>query len=526
MTKHDVPWYDWACEQLEQIADDSISKQKINAIKSAVDLANNNFKQKAMIRYERIPRDEPIIKYDDKLMYAGNANDVIARRTAKQQARREIEKVSFARDNTIRVTLVHAMRKLLHPDGVAHSTEDLLRVICQPYDVPPGLFLVNPNEHLKITGNWVDNVISILQDWESQLNVQLLKSESEPDWSIAWNTGIALTALQSLLNLLRNSIDSLDSKFLENLTFNFPRFSAGKSGQAACIPTSNPGIKVYLKISPWLAQLLQFDVAEDQEEYLWSLKFDTKRIGNKGNGNYEVKTGLTVAHLYYAVLIERLYQLKPAQLSPQRNYMITPSVSSDLPASLVDVLSPPERSVASFTIEAMRNKKSNRSFRLSTRRGSLPGEVPVVSKNVANSQRSVLPGPAHDDRNRGPLNKLISSDKLKYQHPSDKDELETFGSVFLDADDLDPCGKLQWMYMVLILIHKGQWFVVRPELLEDEHVLPEDQYTENRVHLALYDDLSEDLDWDSIVKAMPSAHWAIRIDGRGGFVCAVLDLSA
>lgn len=504
-----IPWYAWAEQALTEAG--SISDKARGVLQSALAFAQTGFEQKAYLRESR----------------EGGEHTVLELRTRHAQ---ELRAAQVQRDRAMKVALAHGLKRaaLAKPSQHMETTEaNMMRALCEPQPVPPGLALAQPEVHLGRRGNWVDKVGATLRLWENTVAMPFVGRKE--DWPFAWNTGIALTAFDRLRAHADGTVEKMEQMLLSSPGTPFPRFCARESGAATCIPTSipelpaKPGLKVRLDSAPWLAELLQFGKAKPLDAALWSLNFDTKRIGTKNNESHAVHTGLKVGHLYYAVLIERLYQLQPGLCNLQGTSM-TQLPPTDLPTALAQELSPPEWSPAVLALRAMNEsaaKKPASLIRLGTRRSvnvsALPLAAPTSIQSIPpKGQTESAPGTEY-----GAFNLLIPSGLLQYQLPIQSDESESFGSVVLSADALDATGNMQWMDMVLLVHSKGAWFVVRPELIEDEDHA-------DRVHLTLYSELPEALlavtDMQSIVKAMSRAHWAIHIQDRGGFVCAVVDI--
>jgi hypothetical protein len=502
-----IPWYEWARAKLSASSNTSVSAQSV--LQSALAFADAGFEQKAALR---APRD--------------GSNHLLGQRSRHAK---EVHAAQVARDMAIKVALAHGVQQSFVAKAGQQTANDAMRALCERQSVPPGLALAQPDEHLRQAGNWVDKVSATLQSWERNLSVSFLKSEA--DWPFAWNTGIALTAFDRLLAHAGGTVAKIEQFLLNSPDMPLPRFCASERGAATCIPTSipelkaKPGLKVRLDSAPWLAELLQFGKATPLNAALWSLDFDTKRIGSKGNEQHSVNTGLKVGHLYYAVLIERLYQLQPGLCTLQGTSMMQLS-PTDLPTALAQELSPPERPAATLALRAMNASAAKNpapEIRLKTRRSVNVSALPL---DISKDTPSALPARQTDSTQSaedGAFNLLIPSNLLQYQAPIPSYKYESFGSVVLSADELDATGDMQWMDTVLLVHRKDAWFVVRPELVEDEDHA-------DRVHLTLYSELPEALlavtDKQSIVKAMSRAHWAIHIQDRGGFVCAVVDMPA
>ena len=497
-----IPWLEFAKQLVAKAANDFDQP----LVQSAITLAESGFAQKAAFIQ---PRDAAVTLSNPA---CDNA--------------KKLKEVRIARDSAINVALAHGLSSLFEINELPGTQNDQLRKLVHNQPVPPGLSLAAPEQHLGQPGNWVSKVGKTLEDWEQRLGIRFLESEAE--WPTAWNTGIALTALERLQTHAGSSLTKMQEFLLgkpDVPATPLPRFCARARGAATCIPTASPGLKVRLDCAPWLAQLLQHGkgkpAPQGADQDLLSLHFDTKRIGNQGNDTNEVRTGLKVAHLYYAVLIERLYQLSP-HLYPTQGAVMTSPPPADLPPALAPLLSPPEQQVAPLAIAAMWRalvpSTPSKSIRLKTRRQtSLHALAPSLPPSLQTASDQAHSNHSED----GPINLHIRPDILQYQAPQPDNEVESFGSVRLDADELDPHGRLQWMDMVLLIAHKDQWFVLRPELVEHTQ---DDQ----RVHLATYDELPPELlasaSVQRIATAMAQAQWAIHIDGHAGFVCAAINL--
>ncbi len=474
--------------------------------KTAVNFANTQFNQRPVFW---IPRKE---KISNSATYGNYRNETRAAR--------------IQRDNTMKAALVHALRKAF-PNATVKT--ELLKALCEPQDVPPGVSLRDLD--LSHAGRWIDGAENIVVGWEKDLGVKFLHSDA--DWNFAWNTAIALTILDKLLGQGSNSLKSLLSGQRKWVLTPFPGFRSGPNG--SCLPTDT-SVLLWLDCSNWLAQLLQYNESHPTPSStstpaLWRLGFDTSRMSDRsaGSNNYVGTTLLGIAHLYYAVLIERLYQIQATRTAAHKSTVMHPDQNpvppNDLPKELVELLASAEWSVALTAIGQMQRKNPD-SFLAGLNFRYAPSPSSEQSVDLQYTLGSDLYARLFESKNSAPkklFNLFIPADKLEYRPPSDEDERPGFGSVILDPKELDVVGQLQWMDLMVVLKTRNDWFVLRPELVEDKA-------DPRRVHLAAYDELPQALelitDEQAIAKAMVGAKWAIRVDGPGGYVCAALSIEA
>lgn len=486
----DVPWYEWACKKVESLGNTNPDAKL--ALSSAIAFADAGFEQNAMLRVPTENRNRYIIGLQN--IHA-----------------REVHVARITRDAPVKVALAHAINQAFHAALHYPDATDAMTALCQEQPVPPGLVMA-------AAGYYPDKILQTVAYWEKKVSIEF----SYDGWPFAWNTGICLTAFQQLLTNAGQSFEGIEKFLLNSLDRPLPKFSALRSGKATCIPTS-PGLKVRLDCSFWLAQLLQHDRAKQTSEGFWSLDFDTKRIGTKGNESQIAHTGLKVGHLYYAVLIERLYQIKCTPICLRKPLMLK-SIPSNLPVTIVEKLSTFESFAAAKAIESMQMSlaaKSSTPIKLKTRRGSTHQPVTPMALAASTTMPILAVTSIFNLTGDNPHTFLTSSNLLQFEAAAPQNKETSFGSIMLSGLGFDAQESVQWIDVLLLVLHKDVWFVIRPELIDDDE-------NTNRVHLEVYAELPKQLlevaDVFAVSKAIATANWAVHTQSNGCVLCAAISI--
>lgn len=441
------------------------------------------------------------------------------------------------RDTVLKVGLLHALESSFAASGLdeVQGMKALRQQLADcPQPVPAGLRLP-----------WASEVpIEFMANTDRWLNALGFEhGPQRPGPLPRWNNALAVCALDHLAKRVQQP-GGLRQELLNGQTLT-ERYCHGAGGK---LIDSNSTAPADLHCQPWLAQLLKLGQAEVQTgppTPWWTLRFNSlKHLGGAPAGTARTdglkttnKTGLKIANLYYAALIERLWALgQPAHASPaapsalpadqprvaQDIDMNRPQrAASDLPAELQGQLPAGLHRVAPCSVFAL-GQNLNGVLGLGT---STSGLIPTWSGPSQQVRMGALktrraPISAASD-NWAKALWLLHPTLLQLREGLDPSQ---FASVCLDPLVLSPGRVLAWLDVTVLVRHAGRWHVLPIELEDDESdptrlglrplmPWPAGLPADNDHHLLA-----------RLAAAMPRAVWATELVGAGAFVCAAVPM--
>ena len=436
----------------------------------------------------------------------------------KQAHLAEVDALAAQRDSVFKVALLQALHPHLWQTPATAWRQRWLallqRLASCMHPVPPGL---TPEAQTHALPGWLGEAVANADGWLEPHCKPATRASLAP--LAVWNNALALSALHHLGRLVRSQDD-----LLRVMLNGQPLAGHWMSAPKVKLLDTNSSDRLALHCQPWLARLLggtPLAVSAPAPAMHHTLSLGgTKHLNDFSNGERRRHTGLKPAHLYYAALIERLGvldspmpQTEPTSMAPSETPSTLPPGSSPaLPPELARALPSGLHAVVGLAVAradafgAMAKSLTEKPSRIFRTRRAAP-----ATPSSAFSMCDGALGALH-----------LPNAQLRWRAA---DEPSSLGSFHLDGAALNPGVGLAWLDLTLVLRLNGQWAAL-PLVLDDDpvdpcriHLRPLQPWPPALAKAATHGGLAQRLG-----QALPSASWAVDIDGAGALLCAAVVL--